>query len=154
MSSVRGSTKASMVLPFTFMETCDLAMVLPPDRQPRARALARASARVSMTPAILVRYCAGPRASVAGAVIASAAATARFTVAASSAEPIRIFAASCAHSGVSPTLVSPIEQVADFAAAHGQHHGGRGGRIIADLALEFFVSPAVSGRRAPECARR
>ena len=26
MSKVRGSTNASMVLPFTFMETCDLAM--------------------------------------------------------------------------------------------------------------------------------
>ena len=33
-------------------------------------------------------------------------------VAASSAEPLRIFAASSAHSGVSATLVSPIEQVA------------------------------------------
>src|SRR5271166_5393601 len=80
--------------------------------QPRARALARTSARDIITPAILVRYCAGPRASAAGAVIASAAATALFTVAASSVEPTRIFAASSAHSGVSATLVSPIEQLA------------------------------------------
>ena len=115
--------------------------------QPRARALARASARASMTPAILVRYCAGPRASVAGAVIASAAATAFFTVAASSVEPIRIFAASSAQSGVSATLVSPIEHAGDFAAAHGEHDGGGGGGIIADLAFEFLVGVAVSGGR-------
>jgi len=44
--------------------------------------------------------------------MASAAATAFFTVAASSAEPARIFPASCAHSGVSATLVRPIEQLA------------------------------------------
>ena len=80
-------------------------------------------------------------------MIASAAATAFFTVAASSAEPTRIFAASCAHNGVSATLVRPIEQVADFAAAHGQHDGGGGGRVVADLALELFVGVAVSGRR-------
>src|SRR6516165_5902771 len=52
--------------------------------QPRARDLARSSARASMTPAILVRYCAGP---------------------------VKIFAASCAQSGVSATLVKPIEQL-------------------------------------------
>jgi hypothetical protein len=45
-------------------------------------------------------------------VIASATATARFTVAVSSVDPSRIVAASCAQSGVSPTLVSPIEQLA------------------------------------------
>ena len=55
ISSVRGSTKASMVLPFTVMVTWDLAMGLSPKRQPRARLLARASARASITPAILVR---------------------------------------------------------------------------------------------------
>src|SRR5262249_9835811 len=80
-------------------------------RQP-ARDLARASARVSITPAIFLRYSGVPRRSEAGEQIASAAATAFFTVAASSPEPARIFAASSAHSGVSATLVSPIEQVA------------------------------------------
>src|SRR5215469_9957957 len=44
--------------------------------------------------------------------MASAAATAFFTVAASSAEPVRIFAASTAQRGISATLVSPIEQLA------------------------------------------
>src|SRR5690349_15832815 len=62
--------------------------------QPRARDLAWSSARASMTPAILVRYCAGPRASLAGDVIASAAATAFLIVAASSADPVKILAAS------------------------------------------------------------
>ncbi len=45
-------------------------------------------------------------------MIASAAATACLTVASSSVEPTRIFAASSAQSGVSATLVRPIEQVA------------------------------------------
>jgi hypothetical protein len=49
---------------------------------------------------------------VAGEVIASAAATAFFTVAASSVEPVSILPASSAHSGVSATLVKPIEQLA------------------------------------------
>src|SRR5215469_13702758 len=79
--------------------------------QPRARDLARSSARASMTPAILVRYCAGPRASLAGDVIASAATTACLTVGAASGDPVKIFSASCAQSGVSATLVKPIEQL-------------------------------------------
>src|SRR5215510_15490934 len=69
--------------------------------QPRARDLARSSARASMTPAILVRYCVGPRASLAGDVMASAAATACLIVGVSSGDPVKIFAASCAQSGVS-----------------------------------------------------
>src|SRR5215469_4862508 len=76
-----------------------------------ARDLARSSARASMTPAILVRYSAGPRASLAGDVIDSAAATALLIVGASSAEPVKIFAASGAQSGVWATLVKPIEQL-------------------------------------------
>src|SRR5262245_32158052 len=83
---------------------------LPNDQ--RARDLARASARVSITPAIFLRYSGGPRRSEAGEQIASAAVAAFLIVAASSPEPARIFAASSAHSGVSATLVSPIEQVA------------------------------------------
>src|SRR6516225_10020989 len=78
--------------------------------QPPVRDLACSSARASMTPAILVRYCAGPRASLAGDVMTSAAATAFLIVTTSSADPVKIFAASCAHSGVSATLVKPIEQ--------------------------------------------
>ena len=68
ISRVRGSTSASTASPFTVMETWVFAMVslLRP-----ARVLARASARASITPAILVRYCAGPRLSEAGEVIAS-----------------------------------------------------------------------------------
>ena len=50
--------------------------------------------------------------SLAGDVIASAAATARFTVAGSRPEPVKMRAASSAHSGVSATLVNAIEQVA------------------------------------------
>ena len=53
MSSVRGSTSASTALPFTVIETWDFGHVL--SRYQRARAWARASARASITPAILVR---------------------------------------------------------------------------------------------------
>src|SRR3984957_14677426 len=80
----------------------------PPSQRVAAREAARASARRSITPAILVRYSAGPRPSEAGAVIASAAATARSTVAASNVEPVRMVPAASAKSGVSPTLVNPI----------------------------------------------
>src|SRR5262249_49152690 len=83
------------------------------DRLPqRARDLARASARATITPAILVRYSTGPRRSAAGDVIASAAATTRLTVSASSPVPATSRDASSAQSGVSPTLVSAMEQVA------------------------------------------
>ena len=54
MSSVRGSTSSSTFLPFTVMETWDFAIVLSRNQVP-ARYLARARARVSITPAILVR---------------------------------------------------------------------------------------------------
>src|SRR5262249_62199737 len=63
-----------------------------PDNQ-RARDFARASARVSITPAILVRYCGVPRRSEAGEQIASAAGVALFPIAASSPEAVHIFAA-------------------------------------------------------------
>ena len=53
MSSVRGSTSASTVLPFTFSEIWVLAMCI--SLVSAARDLARASARASITPAILVR---------------------------------------------------------------------------------------------------
>ena len=152
MSSVRGSTSASTVLPFTVSEIWDLAMSLSP-RVSAARALARASARASITPAILVRYSAGPRASVAGAVIASAAATACFTVAASSVEPSRIFAASSAQSGVSADIGEPDRAACDLAAVERQHHGGGGGRIVADLALELLVGVAVAGGRHRDADR-
>src|SRR5262249_29440126 len=79
--------------------------------------------------------------------MASAAATAFFTVAASSAEPVRIFAASTAQRGISATLVSPIEQLRNFAAVQGQDHRRSRSRVIADLALEFLIGVAVSGRR-------
>ena len=89
-----------------------------------------------------------PRWSEAGEVIASAAATARLTFAASSLEPTRMFTASSAHSGVSATLVRPIEQLATApppfkvnttaAAAVG---------VVADLALELLVGVAVPGGR-------
>ena len=144
MSSVRGSTSASTGLPFTFSEMCVLAIVRLPHA---ARDLARASARDSITPAILVRYCGVPRRSEAGDVIASAAATAFFTVAASSVEPARIFAASSAKSGLSATLVRPIAQVADLAALQGQHHGRGGGGVVADLPLQLLVGVAVACRR-------
>ena len=57
MSSVRGSTSASTVLPFTFIVTWDLAMAFPPALSRGAAIWRAASARVSITPAILVRYC-------------------------------------------------------------------------------------------------
>ena len=53
----------------------------------------------------------------AGDVIASAAAAARLTVAASSVEPTTILAAASAHSGVSATLVNPMAQVATLPAS-------------------------------------
>ena len=80
-------------------------------------------------------------------MIASAAAAAFFSVAGSRLVPITAFAASSASSGVSDRLVRPIETGRDLAARHRQHdRGGRGG-VVADLALEFFVGVAVTGRR-------
>jgi hypothetical protein len=49
--------------------------------------------------------------------MASALATARSIVALSSAEPTRIWEAASAHSGVSDTLVSPIEALAHLSPA-------------------------------------
>src|SRR5580700_12318004 len=53
-----------------------------------ARLAARCSARITMMPPTCFRYSTGPRASAAGAMIASAAAAAFFSVAASSPVPI------------------------------------------------------------------
>src|ERR1700716_1709743 len=66
-----------------------------------ARPAARVSARVTMMPPTCLRYSTGPRASAAGAMIASAAAAAFFRVAASRLVPITALAASSASSGVS-----------------------------------------------------
>jgi hypothetical protein len=79
------------------------------------RDFARSTARRSIRPAILVRYSAGPRGSEAGLVRASAAATARSRAGLSKGEPTRASVASRAHSGVSATLVRPIEQLAQTA---------------------------------------
>ena len=110
-----------------------------------ARPAARVSARVTMMPPTCLRYSTGPRASAAGDMIASAAAAAFFSVAASRLVPITALAASAASSGVSDRLVSPIVQLSDLAARHGQHHRGRGGGVVADLALQLFVGVAVTG---------
>ena len=112
-----------------------------------ARLAARCSARVTMMPPTCLRYSTGPRASAAGDMIASAAWAAFFSEAASRLVPITAFAASAASSGVSCRLVRPIEQVATLPLAHGQHDGGRGGGVVADLALQFFVGVAVAGGR-------
>ena len=71
----------------------------------------RVSARVTMMPPTCLRYSTGPRASAAGAMIASAAAAAFFSVAASRPVPITALAASAASSGVSWTLVRPMAQL-------------------------------------------
>ncbi len=110
ISRVRGSTSPSTGWPLTVMDTWVLA-ICSSFSSARARLGALESAQ-SITPAILVRYSAGPRLSEAAPVIASAAATARATVAASSVDPARMFAASSANSGVSATLVSPIDRPA------------------------------------------
>ena len=47
----------------------------------------------------------------------------------------------------------PDRATRDLAAAHGQHHGRGGGGVIADLALELFVSRAVTGRRHRDAHR-
>src|SRR6516225_9908769 len=77
-----------------------------------ARAKARSSARRVITPAILVRYSVEPRPSSAGAATASAASAARFRLGPSRAVPIAALAAFSACRGRSPTLVSPMAQVA------------------------------------------
>src|ERR1700716_2298175 len=77
-----------------------------------ARAAARVSARVTMMPPTCLRYSIGPRASAAGDMIASAAAAAFLSVAASRLVPITALAASAASSGVSCRLVRPIAQLA------------------------------------------
>ena len=105
--------------------------------------MARASARESITPAILVRYCGVPRRSDAGAVIASAAATARFTV------PRRATSrsGSPARSPGKKRRVGDIGEAdragRDPAALHGQDHRGRGGGVVADLPLQLLVGVAV-----------
>src|ERR1700761_8231504 len=82
-----------------------------------ARLAARCSARITMMPPTCLRYSTGPRASAAGAMIASAAAAACFSAASSRLVPITALAASSASSGVSDRLVSPIAQVATLPLA-------------------------------------
>src|SRR3979409_1833138 len=96
-----------------------------------------------MMPPTCLRYSTGPRASAAGDMMASAAAAAFFSVAASRLVPITIFAASAASSGGSCRLVRPMRLPPRLC----QHAGRRRGGVIADLALEFFVGVAVTGRR-------
>jgi hypothetical protein len=74
-----------------------------------ARRAACSIARLTITPATLVRKAAGPRPSSAGAVIASAAWTAASIAVLSTVEPTRRADAASANKGVSATLVSPIE---------------------------------------------
>src|ERR1700736_96212 len=82
-----------------------------------ARDAARVSARITMMPPTCLRYSMGPRASAAGDMIATAAAAACFSAAASRLVPITAFAASVASSGVSERLVRPIAQVATLPPA-------------------------------------
>ena len=114
-SSVRGSTRPSTSAPFTFMVTWVFAIFNPFLRP--ARPAARVSARVTMMPPTCLRYSTGPRASAAGDMIATAAAAAFFSVAASRLVPITALAASAASSGVSCRLVRPIAQLATLPPA-------------------------------------
>src|SRR5258708_14351517 len=75
-----------------------------------ARAAARVSARVTMMPPTCLRYSTGPRASAAADMIASPAAAAFFSVAASRLVPITTLPAPARSSGVSCRLVRPIAQ--------------------------------------------
>ena len=112
-----------------------------------ARPAARFSARVTMMPPTCLRYSTGPRASAAGDMIASAAAAAFFSVAASRLVPITAFAASSASSGVSDEVGEADRAGRDLAARHRQHHRGRGGGVVADLALQLLIGVAVAGWR-------
>ena len=133
MSSVRGSTAAD--IDFAVDRHADVGERHVGPFQDLARAKARVSARVVMTPAILARYSAEPRPSAAGSAIAVAASAARARVGWSSAVPMTDAAASLAKSAVPPTLVSPIAQVATLPSESGQDHRGGCGCVVADLAL-------------------
>ncbi len=151
ISSVRGSTSPSTSCPLTFMVTWVLAILRSPLSSGRRGLRRRRAPASASAPAIFVRYSTGPRPSAAGEVIASAAATARFTVAASRLDPTRILAASAAKSGVSATLVRPIAAACHLAAGERENHRRRRGGVVADLALQLLVGLAMAGRRAPEC---
>ena len=125
------------------MPTMDLDISRPP--QDFARAKARLSARAVITPAILVRYSAEPRPSAAGDAIASAAGGRL-----GEARPCR---ARCRRRAFGRVLgeqrrcrrrwSAPIAQVAILPPETVRIDGGGGGRVVADLALQFFVGPAV-----------
>ena len=85
-----------------------------------ARDAARCSARITMMPPTCLRYSTGPRASAAGDMIASAAAAAFFSAAASRPVPITIFAASIAENirfGRPEATAAEIARAAEQAAA-------------------------------------
>ena len=80
-------------------------------------------------------------------MIASAAAAAFFSVAASRLVPITAFAASVGEQRRLGQIGQADRAGRDLAARHGQHDRGRRGGVIADLALQLFVGVAVTGGR-------
>ena len=100
-----------------------------------------------MMPPTCLRYSTGPRASAAGDMIASAAAAAFFRLAASRLVPITALAASVGEQRRFVQVGQADRAGRDLAARHGQHHGGRGGGVVADLALQLLIGVAVAGGR-------
>ena len=100
-----------------------------------------------MMPPTCLRYSTGPRASDAGDMIACAAAAAFFNEASSRLVPITALAASVGQQRRLGEIGEADRAGRDLAAGHGEHDGGGGGGVVADLALEFFVGVAVAGRR-------
>ena len=84
---MRGSTKRCTFLPLTVADGDGWGWDKRASLYAPARDAALVSARETMMPAIFLRYSAGPRPSEAGRAMASAAAAACFSVAASSVEP-------------------------------------------------------------------
>ena len=146
-SSVRGSTRPSTSAPFTVIFTWVFAIVARPSLSRRGRR--RVSARAStMMPPTCLRYSTGPRASAAGDMIVSAAAAAFFSVAASRLVPITALRGFVGEQRRLRQVGEADRAGRDLAAAHRQHHRGRGGGVVADLALQLLIGVAVAGRRA------
>ena len=79
--------------------------------------------------------------------MASAAATARSTVAASNDEPVRIVPGSLGEQRRVADVGQPDRHLRDPPALHGEHHAGSRRGVVADLALQFLVGPTVTGGR-------
>ena len=147
MSSVRGSTSASIGLPLTFMETWDLAMSLSPVGQPRARDLgARERAREHHAGHLgaVVRRPAGVGGRRGDRLGGGDGLLHRRGVERRAEQDLRRLLGPERRFG---DIGEADRAACDLAAGHGEHDGGGGGGIVADLALELLVGVAVAGGR-------